>query len=91
MQKSSCCCRGRNKGFVANPQTQRVGYRLPGVGEAKMDEGDPKGPSSSCEINKFWDVTYGVVTTVHNTVLCVCKLLGELILDVLIAHTHIQL
>ena len=36
-----------------------------------MDEGDPKGPSSSCEINKFWDVTYGMVTTVHNTLLYV--------------------
>ena len=56
-----------------------------------MDEGDPKVPSPSCEIKKFWDVTYGMVTAVCNTVLSVCKLLRELISDVLIMHTHIQL
>ena len=61
---------------------------MPGVGEAKMDEGDPKVPSPSCEIKKFWDVTYGMVTAVRNTVLSVCKLRRELISDVLIVHTH---
>ena len=55
-----------------------------------MDEGDPKVPSPSCEIKKFWSVTYGMVTAVHNTVLCVGKLLRELISDVLITHTHIH-
>ena len=58
------------------------------MGEVKTDEGDPKVPSSSCDIKKFWDITYGLVTTVHNTVLCICKLLRELILDVLITQTH---
>ena len=48
-----------NRLVVARGRGWRVG---------KMDEAGEKVQTSNCKINKFWDIRYGIMTKVNNTV-----------------------